>query len=745
MGMRILPPSGSEAPSGFDRLHETIRRWIWERKWEELRDVQDKAIAAILGGRNDVLIAAATAAGKTEAAFLPILTKVAARTEPGVSVLYVSPLKALINDQFRRLDDLCERMEIDVVRWHGDAPQAAKQRTRRDPRGVVLITPESIEAMLLRRPGDAMRMLGALDFIVIDELHAFLSGPRGLHLATLLRRLDALSVEPARRIGLSATIGDLSVAAGWLNPASPSSVSIVESLADSPELRLQVRAYADDEDAEDIDGLEAEEKPVALDFIADHMFATLRGANNLVFAGSRRRVEALADRLRTRSEKAGVPNEFFPHHGSLSKELREELEDRLKQSNLPTTAVATTTLELGIDIGSIKSVAQVGAPRSLASLRQRLGRSGRRRGVPAILRMYVRERNLGQDSDPLDHLRLETVRAVAAVRLLVAKFVEPPSVVDAVATVALHQTLSVIAQEGGQRADRLFETICSGGSLSVLGKGDYVELLRGMASADNRLLEQAPDGTIMLGEIGERLTAGRDFYAVFSTDEEWRIVCGGRTLGAIPISNPVAIGVVIAFAGQRWRIASVDDRSKVLEVERHRSGKIPQFDNVTSEPVHDRLSAEMRAVLEGDGIPAYLDAAAADFLRQGREAYLELGLRQTRFLPAGKDTHVLTWRGTEANSVLAFTMVSAGLECAPHEVGVTVLETTPEEAEAVLRQVAERPPDIQSISEFVENLETARFDGMVPEPLLRRLWANARANIGKEIGAVATELLNPRG
>ncbi|WP_192248709.1 hypothetical protein [Mesorhizobium silamurunense] len=174
---------------------------------------------------------------------------------------------------------------------------------------------------------------------------------------------------------------------------------------------------------------------------------------------------------------------------------------------------------------------------------------------------------------------------------------------------------------------------------------------------------------------------------------------------------------------------SVDDRSKVLEVERHRSGKIRQFDNVMSEPVHDRLSAEMRAVLEGGDIPAYLDAAAVDFQRQGRE----LGLPQIRFLPAGKDTHVPTWRGTEANAVLAITMVSAGLECAVHEVGVTVLETTPEEAEAVLRQLAERPPDIQPISEFVENIETARFDGMVPEQVPRRLWAKARMNIGPEI------------
>ena len=222
-----LPQSGSD-PTGFDRLHPEIRRWIWEQKWEELRDVQDRAISAVLDTEADVLLAASTAAGKTEAAFLPVLTKVADRKGRGFSVLYISPLKALINDQFRRLDQLAERLEIDTVRWHGDAPQSAKQRARRDPRGVVLITPESIEAMLIRRPGDAKAMLGSLDFIVIDELHAFLKGPRGLHLASLLRRIDALFGKPARRIGLSATIGDLAVAARWLNPGQPENVRVVE-------------------------------------------------------------------------------------------------------------------------------------------------------------------------------------------------------------------------------------------------------------------------------------------------------------------------------------------------------------------------------------------------------------------------------------------------------------------------------------------------------------------------------------
>lgn len=739
--MTNSPPSGSDDLSNFDRLHPEIRRWIWEQRWEELRDVQDRAISAVLGGDGDVLIAAATAAGKTEAAFLPVLTAVADRKERGFSVLYVSPLKALINDQFRRLDQLCERLEIETVRWHGDAPQSAKDRARKTPRGAILITPESIEAMLIRRPGDALKMLGTLDFVVIDELHAFMKGPRGLHLASLLRRLDALTGKRARRVGLSATIGDLKMAVAWINPEQPDTVRIVESASDAPELRLQIRAYSDPVDADDIDGLEVDGKPIALDYIADHIFKNLRGSNNLVFAGSRRRVEAVADRLRTRSEKADVPNEFFPHHGSLSKELREELEARLKKAELPTTGVATTTLELGIDIGSVTSVAQIGAPRSIASLRQRLGRSGRRRGVPAILRIYVRERNLGLDSSPLDHLRLEVVRAVAAVRLMIEKFVEPPVAETAVATVVLHQTLSVITQLGGSRADRLYAMVCGSGPLSAFSKSDYASLLRAMATPELALIEQAPDGTIMLGEQGERLTAGRDFYAIFATDQEWKLIAGGRTLGTIPISNPVGVGGIVSFAGQRWKITTVDDPAKVLEVVRHASGRIPKFDSLANEPIHDRLATMMRSVLLDDDVPSYLDAQAAEYLFSARETFRDLGLDNASFLVEGRNTHVLTWTGTNMNSVLAFALTAAGLECEVLDIGVTVLETTRDTVASFLEQIADAPPPIDDIAEFVENLRTEKFDELIPEGMLRRLWAAANVEEARRLAEVARRLI----
>lgn len=737
--MTNLQPSASDPPSSFDRLHPEIRRWIWEQKWEELRDVQDRAIRAVLDSRDDILIAASTAAGKTEAAFLPILTAIADRSEKGLSALYVSPLKALINDQFRRLELLCERMEIDVVRWHGDAPQSAKARALRDPCGVALITPESIEALFVRRPAEARKLLGTLDFVVIDELHAFLQGPRGLHLSTLLRRIDEFSGKRPRRVGLSATLGDLSVAARWLNPGAADAVSIVESGAGAPELRLQVRSFLEPEDTEETDALENEEGPkVALDDIADHLFETLRGSNNLLFAGSRRRVEAMADRLRRRCEKANVPNEFFPHHGSLSKGLREDLEERLKKAELPTTGVATTTLELGIDIGSVKSVAQIGAPRSLASLRQRLGRSGRRKGVPAILRIYLRAPRLPADADPLDRLRLEVVRAVAAIRLLVQRFVEPPSLDPAVATVALHQTLSIIAERGGVRADRLYRSICGAGPLSALDQADFVELLRAMASSETRLIEQAPDGTIMLGSTGEKITQGRDFYAIFQSDDEWRLVSNGRTLGTIPIANAVGVGSLLAFAGQRWRVTAVDDHSKVLNVVAHRAARIPKFDNLALEPLHDRLVAEMLSVLRADDIPAYLDPTSRGLLAEGRQAFRDMELERTALIASGRDTHILLWRGTNMSSVFAIALNAAGLECSPHDVGVTVAESTVEGVAAIIRKIAGMSPmAIEDIAGFVENLQTAKFDEHVPTPLLRRLWARSNAERAKEIQNLA--------
>ncbi|MGY3080179.1 Lhr-like helicase [Bradyrhizobium sp. LM6.10] len=485
------------------------------------------------------------------------------------------------------------------------------------PQGIALITPESIEAVFTRRPADAARLLSTAAFIVIDELHSFLQGPRGLHVASLLRRIDAMSKKAARRVGLSATIGDLPQAAAWLRPAVPHSVEILEAKSDSPELRLQIRGYVEPPELDDPDHAEgaagAEETPrrIALDDIADHLFATLRGTNNLVFGGSRRTVESAADRLRRRCEAAKVPNEFFPHHGSLSKALREDLEDRLKDAKLPTTAICTSTLELGVDIGSVKSVAQIGSPRSLSSLKQRLGRTGRRRGTPSILRVYVREPNIDQDSGMLDRLRSNTIRSVAVVRLLLERFVEPAGEVPETASTLVHQILSVIAERGGIRARPMYDLLCGPGPFASISVSEFADLLRHLSSEAVKFVEQASDGTIMLGKEGEQIVQSRNFFAVFESPDEWRLTVGGRTLGTLPISFPVHKDSLVVFAGQRWIVQDLDEKTNTLFVAPHPGGVVPRFERANGERLHDRLAAEMRQVYLASDMPPYLDDKGA--------------------------------------------------------------------------------------------------------------------------------------
>ena len=397
-----LSASNSEAlSSSFFLLDKRIQRWIWDSGWDELKDIQEQSIPLILAAQKDVILAAATASGKTEAAFLPILTRMLQEPEIG-SVLYISPLKALINDQFGRLELLCEKLEIPVTPWHGDSGVTKKKKFLQSQKGVVLITPESLEAMLMLRGHQIPNIFEKLRYIIIDELHAFMGSERGKQLQSQMHRLDVTLKRTTPRIALSATLGDMKKAGEFLRPKSPVMAEIVESKSDARELKISVKGY------------EGDELAYAFPLIAEDLFQKVRGNNNLVFPNSRQKVEFLADKLREQSEKQRVENEFFPHHGNLSKEIREETEAALK-SKKPVTAICTTTLELGIDIGDVKTVGQIGCSPSVASLRQRLGRSGRRKGEPAILRGYVIEDEIDADSPIWVRLREETVQFIAQI------------------------------------------------------------------------------------------------------------------------------------------------------------------------------------------------------------------------------------------------------------------------------------------------------------------------------------------
>lgn len=361
----------------FLQLDPRIQHYLWSEGWGALREVQEQAIPLILPGDQDVIVAASTASGKTEAAFLPALTHLLQQPEEGL-IVYISPLKALINDQFGRLERLCENLDVPVWPWHGDITATSKRRFLQKPHGVLLITPESLEATLCNRGTSIAALFKRTAFFIIDELHAFIGTERGKQLQSLLHRIETTLGHNVPRIGLSATLGDMNLAAEFLR--SDRAAAMVDSPSTGGQLLILVKGF---EEPPAKDGQrrkndpEAELAPAA---IAEHLFKVLRGSNNLVFPNSRREVERYTHLLNKLCEQTKVPNEFWPHHGNLSKEIRYETEVALKQRERPASAVCTSTLELGIDIGAVKSVVQIGTPPSVASLRQRLGRSGRREG-----------------------------------------------------------------------------------------------------------------------------------------------------------------------------------------------------------------------------------------------------------------------------------------------------------------------------------------------------------------------------
>ena len=710
-----------------------MQRWIYDQGWTSLHDAQERAIGPILDGDRDVIIAAATATGKTEAAFLPILSSLAGeaeetgvsrpdrRAEPvattpvGVQVLYVSPLKALINDQFRRLEELCERVGIAVHRWHGDVPATTKQKLVTHPSGVLLITPESLEAVFVNRGPLVPRLLAGLRYIVIDELHSFLAAQRGVQIQSLMNRTElAIRLLPPR-IGLSATIGDMTRAAAFLRPTHPERVMRIESKMDGRGLMLQLRGYT--APATPTAGRRAsvgETAPGDTAAIAEHLFRHLRGQDNLVFANTRNQVETYADLLAGRSDRERVPNEFWPHHGNLSGDLREAVEAHMKDPARPATAVSTSTLELGIDIGTVSSVAQIGPPPSVASLWQRLGRSGRR-GDPAVLRLYVSEPSLDGQSVPIHRLRCGLVQTIAMVRLMLCRWLEAPDDPGFNYSTLIQQIVSMIAQHGGATAADLYGALCGPGPFQLVDQQRFARLLRAMAAHD--LLSQSSDGLLLHGTAGERHVNHYHFYAAFQTAVEWRVIAGGESLGTIPIHQPLRVGMLLIFAAKRWKVVDVDRSARVVELERS-GGGTPHFFGGDAGAVSARVREEMVTVYRSSDMPPWLDGKAQQMLSEGRAAYHRFGLGETMVVPLRSGLLLFPWIGDRALHTAAIALADQGIDACVEGPSIRVSRTGFRELTAtILKLLYESPPDAATLAETIRNREIDKWDWVLDNRL----------------------------
>lgn len=705
--------------TAFDKLARPIQKWIREQDWRELRDIQARATHVLMDSDADLIVAASTAGGKTEAAFLPLLSQVFDDPSElsGFDILYVAPLKALITDQARRLDDVCRETELPVIPWHGDVPYSVKARALRHPRGVLLITPESLEALFIRRGLEIPRLFGATRAVILDELHSVLDSERGIQMRSLLARLEQSLNRPIRRVGLSATLGDMELAKAYLRPDNPENVETVIATSGSAELQLQLRGY--------VAGDKDDDAPSATDAISLHLFGHLRGSDNLVFAGARQAVEIYSDRLRTLCEKEHLPQEFYPHHASLSRDHRDFVERRLKDGNAPTTAICTSTLELGIDIGDVTCVGQIGAPFSVASLRQRLGRSGRRPGKPAILRQYVVEAKLTPTSNFSDRLRLGLVRATAMIELLLEGWCEPPQRGALHLSTLVHQILSVIAERGGVRAQKLYGMLCQKGPFRQVDTQLFLDILRALGQPETALIEQADDGLLLLGAKGEKLVEHYSFYAVFQTPEEYRLISGGKELGTLPIDNLITPGMLLIFSGRRWLILEVLDRDRIIMVSPAKAGVPPLFGGDPGN-IHDRVIERMFDILESRHRPIYMDATALELLEEAQCQYAQLCFDPGSIAHLGDKAAVLaTKTGSVRTTTLALALRASGFTIQTHDGLLEVFgnDETPPLIEALSAMASGKPLDLFGHS---PNLLFEKFHPHLTEGLLQKDALSAR-------------------
>ena len=704
--------------TSFFLLDDRIQRYIWKEGWTILREVQEKSIPPILDADKDVIIAAQTASGKTEAAFLPALTRLLTCGNPSL-IVYISPVKALINDQFDRIGALCEHLKIPVWAWHGDITASTKSKFLKNRTGVLLITPESLEAILCRRGTSVRSIFEYQTYFIIDELHSFIGSERGKQLQSLMHRVELAINKSIPRIGLSATLGDISLGAKFLRSASSENVLIVDISTHDASIRIGVKGF---ENLAEISNDQIEE-PTIHNSIAEHIFKNTYGSNNLVFPNAKSEVERYTFLLNEICRKNNLSEEYWPHHGSLSKEVRFDTELELKRKTRFATAICTNTLELGIDIGAIKSVIQIGSPPSVSSLRQRLGRSGRRPGESSILRCYCTEMELSAKSDIETELRLSLVEAVSMIQLLLENWCEPPIINGLYLSTLVHQVLSIVTQMGGVSMSELYKRLCSlNAPFDNVSKEDFIALVHQLGNND--LLIQDSSGILLLGTQGERRVNHYSFYAVFVTPEEFRLIADGKVLGQIPIQSTLEEGQNIIFAGKTWVVEQIDESSKVIYVTHTVSGKTIRFSSDTL-GLHTLVRQRMRKLLESTEIPEFLtDEVAIRFLKEGRKAYLDRHLSERFLIDVGKSYYLFTWKGDSTNQAIQYLLNLNGYKTFADGPGIFVMKThLIDEILSTLYKMNDANTSItESLLDNVQNLCKEKWDWALPRNLLQKSY-----------------------
>ncbi len=624
------------------------------------------------------------------------------------------------------MENLCENLNISVHPWHGDISASKKKKFFKDPTGILLITPESMEALFINHGNSIPQLFCNLLYFVVDELHSFIGTERGCQLQSLMHRVEISINRVVPRIGLSATIGDMELASEFLRPNGEIKTEMIISKADGRELKLVLKGYIHNSPTVDDKGILQPSQPDSgVERLCKDLFEALRGSSNLVFANTRRNVEYFSDKLRIMCEEHRYPNEFWPHHGNLAKDFREDSESAIKDKSQPVSIVCTSTLEMGIDIGAVTSIAQIGSPLSVASLRQRLGRSGRRDGEAAILRIYIEEEELSIGSNLLDVLRPDLIQTISMVRLLLQNWYEPPYSNALHLSTLIQQVLSLIAQYGGITASKAYGILCKKGPFKNVQPDMFEDLLR--CIHNHHLIMQANDGLLLLGQNGERIVYHYSFYSAFLTPEEYSLVYEGRIIGTIWAENAIGVDSFVTFAGRRWVVLSVDSTHKVIILNPAQSGNIPLFGG-DGGLIHDRVRQDMYQVYSGSDIPNYLDSQARDLLYGAQENFTRLELSRKRVVQYNGKSNILFWVGDRVLNTLVAMLNSKGMDAVCDEFVISTLDSHQDDLLACMHDLAAGGlPDAYELAKSIPHKFKVRnkYDKFLTDELLSADYATS--------------------
>jgi ATP-dependent Lhr-like helicase len=625
---------------GFDRLHDSVQYHVVNSLgWPGLRPLQRDSVAPIHEGRDCVLLAP-TAGGKTEAATLPVLSRMLEEEWSGLSVLYLCPLRALANNLGPRLTRYAGFVGRRAEVWHGDTSQGDRKRIRKDPPDILITTPESVEAQLVSAFTNEELFFGGVRTVIVDEVHAFAAADRGWHLLAVLSRLERLTGKPIQRIGLSATIGNPAEILQWLSPkrnAGPAPVVVNPPAAGSSAAELKI------------------------DFVGSLLNAAQvisqlhRGEKRLVFVDSRQRAEELGNELKR------LEVQTFVSHSALGFDERRQAERAFAEAE-NCVIVATSTLELGIDVGDLDRVIQIDAPSSVASFLQRLGRTGRRPGTTRNCLFLA-----------TDHAAL--LRAIALLELHDRGFVEPVLPPGKPYHLLAQQVLAQILQHKG--VSRVswrdgVDTFLAQAGLDAAAGDEVLALLEGRA-----LLAQ-DNGIYWFTEDGEKRLGGLNFLelmSIFTSENLFEVRHGNREVGKVDRVSFLMQGPARALllGGRSWRILDIDWNRGIVSVE-------PTTDPGRSRwlgdgpPVSYVLAQAIRRAVCATIVPDWLSIRAKDALSDAkRELWWFDPLKTTLRDGSGGRLQWWTHGGTVANIRLAWRLQQVlGAEVRSDDMSVTM-------------------------------------------------------------------------